>query len=244
MPNSSPPSFSSTTSSNLYPKCGFASQTLLLFSSASDGCGNLASLLFYLLVDSLACVHGDQMHFLIWKHGFHAEVFVASALVDMYAKCCDMCTAEKNKVYGSCRSKFMIGPFSLTVLDELGVENLVHVNNSLIDMYAIIATCQQHGHANQVVESLKEMLREEITPDYITFISVLSACSHTGRVEEGFFYFNSMLNRAKRFIELMPIKPEAELLDLYYVAYEAIAFVVCKMKFPCSCTKLSSLMRK
>ncbi|XP_023530039.1 putative pentatricopeptide repeat-containing protein At3g15130 [Cucurbita pepo subsp. pepo] len=209
----------------------------------------------------MACVHGDQMHFLIWKHGFHAEVFVASALVDI--------------------TKFMIGPFSLTVLDEPGVENLVHVNNSLIDMYGkcglfydvvklfsrnayplsdhTIWVCEHvvcykffghnHGHANQVVELLKEMLREEITPDYITFISVLSACSHTGRVEEGFFYFNSMvevhgsnpgyehyacivdllgraeqLNRAKRFIELMPIKPEAELLDLYYVAYEVSNF--------------------
>ena len=32
------------------------------------------------------------------------------------------------------------------------------------------------------------------------------------------------LNRAKRFIELMPIKPEAELLDLYYVAYEVSNF--------------------
>ncbi|KAG6588572.1 putative pentatricopeptide repeat-containing protein, partial [Cucurbita argyrosperma subsp. sororia] len=145
------------------------------------------------------------MHFLIWKHGFHAEVFVASALVDMYAKCCDMCTAEKNKVYGSCRSKFMIGPFSLTVLDEVSFSS------------ALVFSTMLHGHANQVVESLKEMLREEITPDYITFISVLSACSHTvdllGRAEQ--------LNRAKRFIELMPIKPEAELLDLYYVAYEA-----------------------
>jgi len=36
------------------------------------------------------------------------------------------------------------------------------------------------------------MVREGVRPDYISFIGVIFACSHTGMVEEGRNYFNSM----------------------------------------------------
>ena len=34
-----------------------------------------------------------------------------------------------------------------------------------------------------------------MTPDAITFVRVLAACSHAGMVDEGIRYFNSMPNR-------------------------------------------------
>ncbi|GAA0168641.1 hypothetical protein LIER_23313 [Lithospermum erythrorhizon] len=78
------------------------------------------------------------------------------------------------------------------------------------------------------------MLQEGIKPDYITFVSVLSACGHSGLIDQGFSYFNSMsvrhdvnpgpehyacmidlvsragrLQEAKRFVDAMPIVPNA-----------------------------------
>lgn len=75
------------------------------------------------------------------------------------------------------------------------------------------------------------MLQKDIAPNSITFISVLSACAHTGKVEEGQKYFNMMkekfgiepeehfscmidllgragkLREAERIIETMPYNP-------------------------------------
>ncbi|XP_063946205.1 pentatricopeptide repeat-containing protein At2g13600-like [Daucus carota subsp. sativus] len=98
----------------------------------------------------------------------------------------------------------------------------------------MISSFQQHGCAHQAIELFKNMLEEGIKPSYITFVSVLSACSHTGRVDEGFYYFNAMseqhninpghehyacmvdllsragrLGEAKNFVDSMPIKPGA-----------------------------------
>uniref|UniRef100_A0A0A0LVV0 DYW domain-containing protein n=1 Tax=Cucumis sativus TaxID=3659 RepID=A0A0A0LVV0_CUCSA len=167
------------------------------YSSVLHSCANLAAL-----------YQGTLIHNQIIRSGFVKNLRVASSLITMYAKC------------GSLVDAFQI-------FEETEDRNVVCWT-------AIIAACQQHGHANWVVELFEQMLREGIKPDYITFVSVLSACSHTGRVEEGFFYFNSMikvhgiypghehyacivdllsrageLDRAKRFIELMPIKPDA-----------------------------------
>jgi pentatricopeptide repeat protein len=77
------------------------------------------------------------------------------------------------------------------------------------------------------------MIKEGIKPNYVTFVGVLSACSHAGRVENGLHHFESMvhfgikpgtdhyacivsllgragkLSEAREFIEKMPIEPAA-----------------------------------
>ncbi|QHO25843.1 hypothetical protein S245_006204 [Arachis hypogaea] len=79
---------------------------------------------------------------------------------------------------------------------------------------------------------LEEMKKEKVQPDEITFVAVLSACSHNGLVEEGYECFHSMTNEygivphikhygcmvdllgragrldeAYKFIDELPIKP-------------------------------------
>ncbi|URE44967.1 PPR repeat [Musa troglodytarum] len=46
----------------------------------------------------------------------------------------------------------------------------------------MITAFQQHGHGDDVIQLFEQMLREGVEPDYITFVSVLSACSHNGLV--------------------------------------------------------------
>ncbi|KAF8401208.1 hypothetical protein HHK36_012137 [Tetracentron sinense] len=157
---------------------------------------------------SLAALdQGTLIHDQIIKTGFMRNICVASSLITMYAKCGSLAEAHR-------------------VFKEIEDRNVVCWTS-------MIAACQQHGCADQVIELFEEMLADGIKPDYITFVCVLSACSHTGSVEEGFGYFNSMtkvykmnpgsehyacmvdmlgrsgrLDVAKRFIESMPIEPD------------------------------------
>lgn len=91
-----------------------------------------------------------------------------------------------------------------------------------------------HGYTTDSIDLFKRMLSLNIKPDTITFIAVLIACSHAGRVSEGRGYFNMMqkkykiepnirhfgcmvdmyarsglLNEALQFIETMEIKPNS-----------------------------------
>ncbi|XP_057960898.1 pentatricopeptide repeat-containing protein At4g14850-like [Malania oleifera] len=160
---------------------------------------------------SLAALNrGVLIHDQVIKTGFLRNTSVASSLITMYAKCGSLVDAS-------------------LVFEEIEYRNVVCWTS-------IITACQQHGCANQVIELFEDMLVEGISPDYITFVSVLSACGHTGRVEQGFAYFNSMTNvhgmnpgpehyacmvdllaragrldEAKRFVESMPIGPDVSI---------------------------------
>lgn len=100
----------------------------------------------------------------------------------------------------------------------LGMDNVVSVSNSLIDMYAkcgvveaahrifnemkrrnivswntMILALAMHGHGDEALGLFSKMLKEELaTPDEVTFLGVLCACSHGGMVEEGRRFFDIM----------------------------------------------------
>jgi pentatricopeptide repeat protein len=63
-----------------------------------------------------------------------------------------------------------------------------------ISWNAMIAALGQHGQGTQAIELFEEMLKEGILPDRISFLTVISACSHAGLVKEGRKYFDSMHN--------------------------------------------------
>ena len=119
-----------------------------------------------------ACAHlgaldlGKEIHLYILQNGFDVDVYIGSALIDMYAKC------------GSLDR-------SLSVFFKLREKNLF-CWNSVIDGLAV------HGYADEALKMFRGMEREKIKPNGITFISVLSACTHAGLVEEGQRMFLSM----------------------------------------------------
>lgn len=103
-------------------------------------------------------------------------------------------------------------------IDHTGLGNVVSVSNSLIDMYAkcgvveaayeifnkmkgrnivswntMILGLAMHGHGDEALELFSKMLEEKLaTPNEVTFLGVLCACSHGGMVEEGRRYFDIM----------------------------------------------------
>ncbi|KAF7061992.1 hypothetical protein CFC21_068638 [Triticum aestivum] len=119
------------------------------------------------------------------------------------------------------------------LLRELGghgdVSRDVLINNSLVDLYGkcgavelarqvfdrmperditswnvAILTLANHGCVRESVELFDRMTRvENVVPNAITFVAVLSACNHGGMVEEGRRYFQMMVSEYR-------IKPRIE----------------------------------
>ncbi|KAK1265954.1 Pentatricopeptide repeat-containing protein [Acorus gramineus] len=120
-----------------------------------------------------ACAHlgalklGRELHLEMNRNGCDLDVYNGSALIDMYAKCGDM---ER----------------SLLVFFKLHEKNLF-CWNSLIEGLAV------HGHGESALAMFHKMKREKkIEPNKVTFVSVLSACAHSGLVNEGRGIFESM----------------------------------------------------
>ncbi|CAO2828675.1 unnamed protein product [Amaranthus hypochondriacus] len=124
---------------------------------------------------------GKQLHALILKSGFNSYVHCGSALLDMYAKCGSMRDAVKT---------FREMPYRNTV-----------TWNAMISAYA------QNGDGEGAIELFEEMISTGLSPDQISFLNVLTACSHCGLVDQGMRYFNNIT-------ELHKMEPRRE----HYIA--------------------------
>lgn len=129
---------------------------------------------------------GLQVHALIQKTGHKIDAHLGSSLIDMYAKC------------GNMDDAWMI--FKQT--------NYMNV----VLWTSMISSCALHGQGREAVQLFEFLTTEGIRPNEVTFIGVLTACSHAGLVEEGCRYFKLMK-------EVYCIKPGVEhftcMVDLY-----------------------------
>ncbi|KAK7260880.1 hypothetical protein RIF29_27179 [Crotalaria pallida] len=91
---------------------------------------------------------------------------LCNALIDMFAKCGDVDKAMK-------------------LFRRMSTRTIVSWT-SVIDGLAM------HGRGLEAVSLFDEMVERGVTPDDVAFIGVLSACSHSGLVDKGHYYFNSM----------------------------------------------------
>ncbi|KAK9168379.1 hypothetical protein Syun_000519 [Stephania yunnanensis] len=109
---------------------------------------------------------GEQIHSCIIKTKYEANMHVASSLVEMYTNCGILANAER-------------------VFNQMREQDVVSWN-SMVKAYS------QHGHPNKAILLFHKMA-EGIRPTSATFVSVISACSHSGLVEEGLEHFKTML---------------------------------------------------
>ncbi|XP_043688264.1 pentatricopeptide repeat-containing protein At4g18840 [Telopea speciosissima] len=129
----------------------------------------------YTLVNVLsACANmgamnqGEWIHSFINKNGIKIDGFLATALVDLYSKCGNI---EK-----------AIEVFGNTLRKDISTWN------------SIIAGLSIHGYGEDALRVFSEMLTEGYSPNEITFVSVLSACSRAGLLEEGRAVFDLMVH--------------------------------------------------
>eukprot|EP00249_Psilotum_nudum_P023046 c28733_g2_i1 orf=69-1232(+) len=104
----------------------------------------------------LALEQGKKIHAHIVKYRLQSNVFVGSALIDMYAKCGSILHARQ-------------------VFDTMSRKNVV-LWNGMISGYA------QHGRGKDALQLVEKMKQEGLELDCITFSGILSSCSHAGLV--------------------------------------------------------------
>lgn len=127
-----------------------------------------------------ACSHltdfgrGKQIHAKIIRTLNYADtsnVIVGTALVDMYSKSGYMHSAQ--------------------IVFDMMLEKNVVAWTSIIMGYAV------NGLGLRGLETFKQMISAGVQPNEVTFVSVLTACSHCGLVDEGLYYFKLMVEKYK-----------------------------------------------
>ncbi|XP_047972839.1 pentatricopeptide repeat-containing protein At1g74600, chloroplastic-like [Salvia hispanica] len=175
----------------------------LLMSGVNSDAYTCSSILGALAISSEL---GEQLHGYTIKVGFETDASVGSSLVMMYSK---------SGSISDCHKAFQ----QITDLD-------------LVGWTTMIASYANNGKGSEALQLFDRMKRSGVEPDGVTFVGVLSACSHAGLVDEGHFHLQSMirdhgikpgqkhyacmvdllgragrLEEAKRFIDSMPVEP-------------------------------------
>ncbi|CAM6051450.1 unnamed protein product, partial [Sphagnum compactum] len=123
----------------------------------------------------VALEEGRRTHDWVIKSGWDSNVFVGNSLIDMYAKCGSLVDALK-------------------VFNKMPSRDVV-TWNAMIGGYAI------HGHGKEALKQFEQMREEGVQPDDTTFVCLLSACSHSGLVDEGLRFYSSMIYRTPAKLE-------------------------------------------
>ncbi|KAA8524531.1 hypothetical protein F0562_010954 [Nyssa sinensis] len=159
----------------------------------------------------LACAQVGSLEQARWmddyisNSDYRNDVFVNTALIDMYAKCGSVELARK--------------VFNQTL------------NKDVVVWSAMIVGYGLHGRGREAIDLFYAMKQAGVNPNDVTFIGLLTACNHSCLVEEGWEFFHSMrdyrieprhqhyacvvdllgragyLNQAFDFIMNMPIEP-------------------------------------
>ncbi|RZB96449.1 pentatricopeptide repeat-containing protein DOT4, chloroplastic-like [Glycine soja] len=151
---------------------------------------------------------GREIHGHILRKGYFSDLHVACALVDMYVKCGLLVLAQQ-------------------LFDMIPKKDMILWT-------VMIAGYGMHGFGKEAISTFEKMRVAGIEPEESSFTSILYACTHSGLLKEGWKLFDSMksecniepklehyacmvdllirsgnLSRAYKFIETMPIKPDA-----------------------------------
>ncbi|XP_020097740.1 pentatricopeptide repeat-containing protein DOT4, chloroplastic-like [Ananas comosus] len=111
---------------------------------------------------------GCQIHGFVVKQQFELDNHIVSSLIDMYS----VCGAPARL----CRQMF----------DEMPMRDVV-------SWTTMILAYSRSGEGHAAVQLFNEMRMSGVPPDSVAFIAVLSGCSSSGLLCEGFMLFNSMV---------------------------------------------------
>ncbi|XP_012457701.2 pentatricopeptide repeat-containing protein At4g02750 [Gossypium raimondii] len=112
---------------------------------------------------------GNQIHAQVVKSGLNHFTAISNALVTMYERCGNMHSA---------------------LLEFISMQR-----HDVISWNSIICGFAHHGNAEKALEMFERMRLTDVKPNHITFIGVLSACSHAGLIDKGKYYFDYMKSK-------------------------------------------------
>ncbi|KAJ7977000.1 Pentatricopeptide repeat-containing protein [Quillaja saponaria] len=109
---------------------------------------------------------GYQVHCFTIKTGLMLDVPVSNGLIDMYAKCGSLKSAQN--VFNSTSTP------------------------DVVSWSSLIVGYTQFGNGHEALELFRMMRNIGVQPNEVTFVAVLTACSHFGLVEEGWQFYRAM----------------------------------------------------
>ncbi|KAJ4728764.1 Pentatricopeptide repeat-containing protein [Melia azedarach] len=109
---------------------------------------------------------GRQIHCMLIKTQSEYDLILQNSLISMYAKCGVIDDAYK-------------------IFSNMASRDLISWNSMIMGF-------SQHGLANETLKVFDSMLGSGTHPNSVTFLGILSACSHAGLVNQGWELFNAM----------------------------------------------------
>ncbi|XP_072970144.1 pentatricopeptide repeat-containing protein At3g26782, mitochondrial [Typha angustifolia] len=155
----------------LYAQNGLSAEALDFFCKMLNS-GGVRQNAVTLSAVLLACAHagasqtGKCIHNQVVRMGLEENVYVGTSVVDMYCKSGRVEMARK--AFNRMKEK------------------------NILSWSSMVAGYGMHGRGPEALEVFDEMRRARVRPNYITFVSVLAACSHAGLLNEGRHWFNAM----------------------------------------------------
>ncbi|OMO78031.1 hypothetical protein CCACVL1_14691 [Corchorus capsularis] len=157
-----------------YVQDGQSEEALKIFSKmlAEDGVkpnkGTFVSVLSA-CSDLAGLVEGQQVHQTIAKSVYQCSEIVVSALINMYSKCGELSTAKR-------------------IFDDGLISQ-----RDVVSWNGMIAAYAHHGCGREAISLFNKMSDLGFKPNDVTYVALLSACSHSGMVEEGLRYFGELV---------------------------------------------------
>lgn len=109
---------------------------------------------------------GKQLHAHTISIGLEEKSMIQSALINMYSKGGSI--DEASRIFNAAKK------------------------DDIVSWTAMINGYAEHGRSFEAIDLFKCIPNVGLRPDSVTFLGVLSACSHSGLVDLGFHYFNLM----------------------------------------------------
>jgi pentatricopeptide repeat protein len=155
---------------NGYIECGCPDEALATFDAML--CAKVEPNKATVLVVLSACANlgsanvGQKLEEHVKAMGLQSDLQVSTGLIDMYCKCGSIQRARK-------------------IFDNVSNRDLA-IWSAMINGYAC------NGEGSEAVVLFNEMQSKGVRPDAIVFTHILTACNHSGSVDEGLHCFHSM----------------------------------------------------
>lgn len=113
-----------------------------------------------------ALSYGRWIHDYIDRKSIVWDAHIGTSMIDMYFKCGWI-------------------EMALRTFDKLSSRNVLTWN-------ALLGGLAMHGYGRDVLKHFELMVRAGLMPNKVTFLSILTACCHSGMADEGLWHFYQM----------------------------------------------------
>ncbi|KAF8719618.1 hypothetical protein HU200_024359 [Digitaria exilis] len=140
-----------------------------------------------------------QIHAQVIKTNYQCSPIVGTALLHYYSKLCN--TEQTLSIFEMIDQKDDAICVSSTLICMYARKGSIdsaqsvferQTDRDLVSWNSMISGYAQHGYSQKALDIFRQMEAEGIEMDGVTFLAVIMGCTHTGLVEEGRQYFDSM----------------------------------------------------